>query len=176
MEQANEGFLIIPGREYPFLSDKQVNEYFIKWSMKGRLNVATFTFDHMFVPYKSDSFFTGFFNSLSVQNALTIPYTKTIVKIKSVRCTLTNLDVFRKLSSVTHECGKIKTRLDDVFESILISDKLREIQIVTLFLPKKRGKSFFFACSNTFVLEVKYVSKKMRLSHTSIPYAKSIVI
>ena len=49
-----------------------------------------------------------------------------IVKINSVRCTLTNLDAFRKLSSVTHECGKIKTRLDDVFESILISDKLRE--------------------------------------------------
>ncbi|CAH8449195.1 unnamed protein product [Schistosoma guineensis] len=126
MEQANEDFLIILGREYPFLSDKHVNDYFIKWSMKGRLSVVTFTFDHMFVPYKADSFFTRFFNSPSVQNALTIPHTKTIVKINSVRCTLTNLDVFRKLSSVTHECGRIKTRLDDVFETILISDKLRE--------------------------------------------------
>ncbi|CAH8452432.1 unnamed protein product [Schistosoma margrebowiei] len=51
--------------------------------MKGRLGVVTFTFDHMFVPYKADSFFTAFFNSPSVQNALTIPHTKTIVKINS---------------------------------------------------------------------------------------------
>ncbi|CAH8449226.1 unnamed protein product [Schistosoma intercalatum] len=176
MEQANEDFLIILGREYPFLSDKHVNEYFIKWSMKGRLSVVTFTFDHMFVPYKADSFFTGFFNSPPVQNALTIPHTKTVVKINSVRCTLTNLDVFRKLSSVTHECGRIKTRLDDVFETILISDRLREIQTVILFLLKKREKSSSFVCSDTFVLEVKYVNKKMRLSHTLILYAKYIVI
>ncbi|CAH8449161.1 unnamed protein product [Schistosoma turkestanicum] len=117
--------------------------------MKGRLKVVTFTFDRMFVPYKADSFFTRFFNSISVQNALNIPPTKISVKISYVRCTLTNMDVFQKLSNVRHECGTIKKRLDDVFETILISDKLRECLLLadsdsySIFTEKEREEFLF---------------------------------
>nr|CAH8829375.1 unnamed protein product [Trichobilharzia regenti] len=178
MEEDREEFILILEREYPSLSDKETKSFLLKWSMKGRLKAVTFTFDHMFAPYRADSFFTKFLNTSMVQQVLSIPPASINVNIKSVRCTLTNMDIFHKLSSLTYESGKIKKCMDEIFETILISDKLREVKILHIFyslsvccskthqiiacLQKKRGMSFCFVCSSTYVLEVRSVNKRMR--------------
>ncbi|CAH8448562.1 unnamed protein product [Heterobilharzia americana] len=117
--------------------------------MKGRLKVVTFTFDHMFVPYKADDFFSRFFNTPLIQKVLSVPSTKLNVTIKSVRCTLTNMNIFHKLSNLTYECGRIRKRMDEVYETILISDKLRECLLLedsddySIFSEKEREEFLF---------------------------------
>ncbi|KAH8852963.1 Cilia- and flagella-associated protein [Schistosoma japonicum] len=126
---------------------KQIRFY--SRSLKGRLKVVTFTFDHMFVPYKAELFFSKFFNLPSTQNVLNIPHIKTIVHVKDVRCTLTDMNIFHKLSSVTNKCGRIKKRVNEVFERILISDKLRECLLIEdsdcyLTFTEKEREEFLF--------------------------------
>nr|CAH8829372.1 unnamed protein product [Trichobilharzia regenti] len=149
MEEDREEFILILEREYPSLSDKETKSFLLKWSMKGRLKAVTFTFDHMFAPYRADSFFTKFLNTSMVQQVLSIPPASINVNIKSVRCTLTNMDIFHKLSSLTYESGKIKKCMDEIFETILISDKLRECLLLEdspdycLFTEKERDEFLF---------------------------------
>nr|CAX73798.1 hypotheticial protein [Schistosoma japonicum] len=72
-----------------------------------------------------------------------------IVHVKDVRCTLTDMNIFHKLSSVTNKCGRIKKRVDEVFERILISDKLRECLLIEdsdcyLTFTEKEREEFLF--------------------------------
>ncbi|THD23686.1 hypothetical protein D915_005584 [Fasciola hepatica] len=145
-------FLHLENRDYPALISTDTQNSLMKWSMKGRLNVHTFSFDENFMAYEVQTFlkvnFANYSNNsvTSVQKNLftsnsviavvhgdgfLVP-SKFELVVENVPCTFTSLNVFRKVRELTARSdGTIKRCYDDVIDSVLVSDELRKCLLDT---------------------------------------------
>ncbi|VDN24472.1 unnamed protein product [Dibothriocephalus latus] len=122
--------------------------------MKGRLHCQCYAFDETFKPHNAEKFVLAFFNDKNIRCTLEtevlLPDVVESVEVTPVTCSLLTLDIFSRLTGpVTRENGIIKSCLDEIFESILISDELRKILLLedsenySLFTEQERDEFLF---------------------------------
>ncbi|PVD19007.1 hypothetical protein C0Q70_21566 [Pomacea canaliculata] len=63
-------FHLLQGKEFPSLSNKDNQDYLMKWSMKGRITAQAYSFDQMFQAYEKDQFVLDFFRDENVVSTL----------------------------------------------------------------------------------------------------------
>ncbi|XP_005102588.2 cilia- and flagella-associated protein 300 [Aplysia californica] len=126
-------------KSFSSLDGKEVQELFMKWSMKGRLKAKMFTFDQCFQAYEKDKFGQDFFNNSEVVNALEVPSNSgkynslgtkaSKVKVTSVPCSVLSMSFFDKLceGEIARESGDVKKCFDEFIGDFTISDNLRQM-------------------------------------------------
>ncbi|KAF8560909.1 hypothetical protein P879_05872 [Paragonimus westermani] len=124
-------FIEIQNRQYPSIHSKEAEDSLMKWSMKGRLKIHTFTFDENFRAYDVKNFIHSFLRSPAVMQILhdygVSNETFRNVSFQQINCTMTDMKMIKKIEDVTSRPnGVIKKCFDEVIAGVLVSDELRK--------------------------------------------------
>ncbi|XP_074657636.1 cilia- and flagella-associated protein 300-like [Tubulanus polymorphus] len=153
-------FNILDGKTCSVLENKDNQEFFMKWGIKGKIRVDTFAFDQHFQPYQIDEFTSSFMKDDTVVHRLQVPGSRgnwvslglkaDKVLVTPVECTITSMDFFDRLvPDVVRESGHIRKCLDEVIDSFTVSDELRKMLLsdesdhYDLFSDEDRGQFVF---------------------------------
>ncbi|XP_048839607.1 cilia- and flagella-associated protein 300 [Brienomyrus brachyistius] len=134
-------FSLLPSKVFAFTQDRHTTEFFMKWSMLGRISAQTFKFDQLFHPYRRHDFVSDFFRDPNVISNLKVigplglwePFEKDIasLNVEIIPCTKVSMDIFDPLynSGILHPNGHIVkcfhehyTNFDELKKMLLIED------------------------------------------------------
>lgn len=153
-------FKYIEDNVFPFIHDKETEDYLMKWGMKDYLNAQLFVFDQPFQSYEHKTLLNDFMSDPAVFSNLQIRTSNswTILGQKAasvdwdvVPCTVTSLDFFDRLkeNGIVTERSHIRKCFDDYFEGFIISDELRKMLLLEesdnyeLYSESEREEFFF---------------------------------
>lgn len=134
-------FRHIEDKVFPFIQDKEVQEYFLKWGLKDYLTAQLFVFDQPFQPYEHKTLLNDFMSDPSIyfnlkihtsESWTTLGQKAASVNYDFVPCTVLSLEFFDRLKEnrLVHESGHISKCFDDFFEDFIISDELRKMLLI----------------------------------------------
>nr|XP_034329317.1 cilia- and flagella-associated protein 300-like [Crassostrea gigas] len=134
-------FQFLDGRKFPSFDTKENKEFFLKWSMKGRLCVQMFSFDQPFQPYQKDDFAKNFMKDPNVISNLrmisgdkwtVVGIPATSVTAEPVPCSVLSMTFFDRLTenNVVRESGHISKCFDEFCGEFTISDELRKMLLI----------------------------------------------
>ncbi|KAL0281145.1 UNVERIFIED_CONTAM: hypothetical protein PYX00_002221 [Menopon gallinae] len=132
-------FTSIKPKQFNITCDKNALEYLLKWSMKGQIRLATFSFSKPFEPHKKKEFILDFFTSPEVIGVINkiIPnwsYEKDQVEdveVEAIPCNQTSMTFFDRVldpeNHIIRHGGGLHHCVDDVIDDFMISDELRRM-------------------------------------------------
>ncbi|XP_064615607.1 cilia- and flagella-associated protein 300-like isoform X2 [Liolophura sinensis] len=163
---AKYNFQYLAGKKCKTLEDKDTQEYLMKWSMKDRICVQTFSFDQPFQAYQKKDFVLDFMKDPTVLANLrlltssgkwqSVGTAATSVKIEDMNCSVLSLSFFDRLyqTNVVRESGQIHKCFDEFAEDFQISDELRKMLLIDdsdnycLFNDDERNELLFLIFSH----------------------------
>ncbi|XP_020288836.1 uncharacterized protein C11orf70 homolog [Pseudomyrmex gracilis] len=131
-------FVSLNEKCYEGINDKNTQEYFCKWGLKGNFVIQNFSFNETFSHYHKYQLVDAFFKDDSVAKALLSKQGNTWIKqgirassveVKQVPCSVLSMSFFNRLkdpdNKITCSSGTICKRYDTQIEDFLVSDNLR---------------------------------------------------
>lgn len=127
----------------PLISEKEVNDYLLKWGLRHSLFRQIFIFDQILKEYEYQTFFDDFIlnkeclRTLELPNGCYFPHDIDKMVIEPLTCTITDMSFFKKLCvepnsntpGIIKRSGDIVGCYDECYEEIYISDELRKFLI-----------------------------------------------
>ncbi|KAM7535166.1 hypothetical protein Aperf_G00000088973 [Anoplocephala perfoliata] len=143
-------FYHVPSRGFPSITGKETQNLLMQWSLKGRLHCQCFSFDETFKQHDIEAFAKPIIGNRGRTARQLISVGEFTVKISSVPCTLTSMEIFdRCIGTVVHKTGRIKSCLEEYCGSLIISDCLtrmlcaQESEFYKLYCESERAEFLF---------------------------------